>query len=782
MKKGFIQQFDKSQPRVKNINRRLMNIRQNIEKNETIQSMSIRITQLFNEFKQMTGKSLLNSEKVDYFIDAVFPNYREQLNNQYQQEDGSYNQCSFEDVVATALKLERNAKAYEQDMQRMTKDAVKLTINAVHKPMNPKSHVTEKSCRKLSEVPRRDIVEEASENERQNTEDIKQIQKEQVIIKDQLAAVTNALQLQDLGEQMRGIRASVENLRYERRDCAGTANLMYGHRFKGTYNNDSTKNQYTKRYEDPRLYNAGRANDGQLQGNCFKCGRKGHYAIACRVQMYNKTGSSQVVQNLETVNGNHSQQIEMQQQNLDQQPQDVRSNTPNTSATESRLHSAERNEERSGAITRSMKQRSGANHVSVINLTNQHNMSDDGVRCGLLKLKGQIGKTQLKDIVFDSGAAISCLNAKVFNCLDSSIKSTLKRCSKDMQLTNATGGAMTMTLLGELKITIELEGRLPGEMVTFTDVGVMVVDNLQSEMLFGTNALTSDKFKSYKVNLDKSYIEFEDRFGSATQVPYNNTSDAELRKMPIPVYLSTNTRIPASSSIIVQGKSGGSSFDMITVEKDKHFVFTGTEEIFSAFVYVEDTLVSKSSTDEVSVIMTNLGDKPYTVKKGTFIGTCQIADDKVLELTNATQLQEKLTQINIGTINNVECQSIMPNKAESRVKDIEEYDFASIASIDDKKKKQLKSLLMDYAHVFEERSFGSAAIGLMEHSIELTDVNVKPIKHYGYRVAPVVAAELQKNVNDMQKLGVIEESQSPWASLESSVVSFEERWIIQICD
>lgn len=400
VKKGFIQQFDKSQPRVKDINRRLMNIRQNVEKNETIQSMSFRITQLFNEFKQMTGKSLLNSEKVDYFIDAVFPNYREQLNNQYQQEDGSYNQCSFEDVVATALKLERNAKAYEQDMQRMTNDAVKLTINAVHKPMNPKSHVTEKSCRTLSEVPRRDIIEEASENERQNTEDIKQIQKEQVVIRDQLAAVTNALQ--GLGEQMRGIRASVENLRYERIDCTGTANLMYGHRFKGTYNNDNTKNQYTKRYEDPRLYNAGRANDGQLQGNCFKCGRKGHYAIACRVQMYNKTGSSQVVQNSETVNGNHSQQIEMQQQNLDQQPQDIRSNT---SATESRLHSAERKEERSGAITRSMKQRSGANHVSVINLTNQHNVSDDGVR--LLKLKGQIGKTQLKDIVFDSGAAIS---------------------------------------------------------------------------------------------------------------------------------------------------------------------------------------------------------------------------------------------------------------------------------------------------------------------------------------------------------------------------------------
>jgi hypothetical protein len=42
--------------------------------------------------------------------------------------------------------------------------------------------------------------------------------------------------------------------------------------------------------------------------------------------------------------------------------------------------------------------------------------------------------------------------------------------------------------------------------------------------------------------------------------------------------------------------------------------------------------------------------------------------------------------------------------------------------------------------------------------------NVKPIKHYGYRVAPTVAKELQENIETMQKLGVIEESQSPWAS------------------
>jgi hypothetical protein len=146
-----------------------MSIKQNVEENETIQSLSIRITQLFNEFKQMAGESLLDSDKVDYFIDAVCSNYREQLNNQYQTE------CTFEEVVATSLKLERNAKAYEQDMQRMTSDVVKLTINSVHKPVNPKSQVAEKAGCKLAEVPR-DMAIEATGQGRRNTEDIKQIQ------------------------------------------------------------------------------------------------------------------------------------------------------------------------------------------------------------------------------------------------------------------------------------------------------------------------------------------------------------------------------------------------------------------------------------------------------------------------------------------------------------------------------------------------------------------------------------------------------------------------------
>ena len=83
-------------------------------------------------------------------------------------------------------------------------------------------------------------------------------------------------------------------------------------------------------------------------------------------------------------------------------------------------------------------------------------------------MAGHIGSTKLTNIVFDNGAAISCLNAQVFNRLEPSIKSKLQRCDKEKQLTNATGGAMT--LLGELNITIDLEG--PDGITSFDDVSV----------------------------------------------------------------------------------------------------------------------------------------------------------------------------------------------------------------------------------------------------------------------------------------------------------------------
>ncbi len=287
IKVAFLQQFDRTKLKPKDVMMRLMNIRQSVEKNESIQSLSIRIMHLFNDYKQIMRNCLTEQEKIEYFIESLSPSYKKQLNNLYQSADGvSYLICTFNDVLATALKLERNARVFEEDVKLFPSDVSQLRINAVYKAVNFTTQVGEKEAINFNKI----AEEEDFEIEIQNTEDIKKIQKDQVTMKDQLEAVTTALQ--HFGDEMKLMKQSIENLCYERVDCLGRINPMDNHCYNLPFRqNDSRKfNNYsfTNRYDDPRLYNAPRANDGQLQGSCYKCEEKDHYAKVCRAQISNE--------------------------------------------------------------------------------------------------------------------------------------------------------------------------------------------------------------------------------------------------------------------------------------------------------------------------------------------------------------------------------------------------------------------------------------------------------------------------------------------------------------
>ena len=75
------------------------------------------IRKLFNEYKQITGKPLQEEQQVEYFINGLLPHYKLQLNNHYQYAVGVYVKVSLEDVLETALRLERNAIVYEEEMK-----------------------------------------------------------------------------------------------------------------------------------------------------------------------------------------------------------------------------------------------------------------------------------------------------------------------------------------------------------------------------------------------------------------------------------------------------------------------------------------------------------------------------------------------------------------------------------------------------------------------------------------------------------------------------------------
>jgi hypothetical protein len=105
-----------------------------------------------------------------------------------------------------------------------------------------------------------------------------------------------------------------------------------------------------------------------------------------------------------------------------------------------------------------------------------------------------------------------------------------------------------MTLLGELKITIDLEG--PEGVTSFNDVSVVVVNNLQSDMLFGADILTKEKYKSYKVDFSLQRIMFEDRNGKQESVVFNQEPLEGLKRKSISVFMLKKTRVPAHSSLV----------------------------------------------------------------------------------------------------------------------------------------------------------------------------------------------------------------------------------------
>ena len=465
---------------------------------------------------------------------------------------------------------------------------------------------------------------------------------------------------------------------------------------------------------------------------------KGHYANTCRAQVNTGRDNSQGVQQQNNSDGPAQVGQTQDQRRLSHPSQ---SNTMN----DARSTGATGREVHSGPMTRSMHMGVNTNQVSVINHT--VGVVDDSVR--LLTMSGKIGSTQLTDIVFDSGAAVSCLSASVFHRLDPEVKSKLTRCSKQKQLTNATGGAMTS--LGELKIQVELEGQSPS--ASFKELSVVVVNNLQSEMLFGSNGLTRDKFKGYKVDFDNNCIVFEDRYERHTFASVN-PKPTIVWTAPIPVYLTKNTRVPAHSSLLTYGRSWG-----LQCLQDDELIFDGKDYNLGIGVYAENTLSIACDQKMIPVILTNTTDRPYTVKKGDVVGSCHVvADSLQVEVVEEDSKEGRV-------ISSVDISDEMIYEAvDSGVKNINKYDFPSIETIDDETQAKLRRLLINNSHIFSDRPFGSEATGLMEHTIELTDPTVKPIKHYGYRVAPTVAAELQENVQLMKNLGVIEESQRPWAS------------------
>ncbi|MHC5804518.1 hypothetical protein ACYTX7_09950, partial [Streptococcus pyogenes] len=76
---------------------------------------------------------------------------------------------------------------------------------------------------------------------------------------------------------------------------------------------------------------------------------------------------------------------------------------------------------------------------------------------------------------------------------------------------------------------------------------------------------------------------------------------------------------------------------------------------------------------------------------------------------------------------------------------------------------ELLKLLKRYQHIFDWDNDTIGRTNLINHKI-IIEENTLPISHRPYRISPLEAEHLQKELDKYCKLGVISPSNSPWAA------------------
>lgn len=247
LKNKFLKEFDTIELRLKDVNRLLMNCYQNEEEN--VRSYYIRITKLFNEFKQISGKPLNEEDEVEYFINGLLPIYKLELNKCYQNFDGNYLNILLKEMLETALMLERNGIVYEEEMKQLSSyvDQVRRNVEKNNKYIGFKEKIG-----------------------KEDLENINANEAKQVVFNDQSIMIANAVR--DLGE-MNYLREKNDFLNYDRWNSQFTSNLIGADGFSMTCNNKSGDfNNYIESYSnrDSGLNVEERTNGNELQRWSYK--------------------------------------------------------------------------------------------------------------------------------------------------------------------------------------------------------------------------------------------------------------------------------------------------------------------------------------------------------------------------------------------------------------------------------------------------------------------------------------------------------------------------------
>jgi hypothetical protein len=169
----------------------------------------------------------------------------------------------------------------------------------------------------------------------------------------------------------------------------------------------------------------------------------------------------------------------------------------------------------------------------------------------------------------------------------------------------------------------------------------------------------------------------------------------------------------------------------------------------------EENPVQKSShtSGTVLLVIANFSDEPLVLQKACLLGLAQ----EISETSIVSWCEEKSGEAGL------ERSFPVGDRGEARSPKFLKYIDDKLAHLASEDRQIIEPVLIRYRHVFhdeEENDFKSTQV--VEHRIETG--NAALIRKAQYRVPFALKGEMQNQVQEMLKKGVIRESQSPWSS------------------
>jgi hypothetical protein len=346
----------------------------------------------------------------------------------------------------------------------------------------------------------------------------------------------------------------------------------------------------------------------------------------------------------------------------------------------------------------------------------------------------------------DSGATCSCIDESVFISLPAKSRALFQATTNT--LSTANGGDLLVT--GTCNIPVRMKSN---QGVKEMDVKFHVVKKLTAPCLLGTDfanryatGLMWPKNKRHLVLKDGSRVPLWDGTEQTTEAGRTTQKKSTHRVMLI--RLEHDITLKASSAISFPGAycfSTDDNHDMLMAQGVDALGADGV--LFAPTVHKAN---DKGKRTHMVLQVTNTGTKDVTYPRGQVIGTAEpvsidlIQQQEKQDIAQSQDVHEKIVH-DIGL-------------------HIEQHEPEYSALRTTEQRQRFRGILSRFSHLFDNRVVGEARQGgcVVAHTINTG--NSAPIRAHPYRQSPAIEASIQKEIDKLLADGVIEHSNSPWAS------------------